>query len=257
VKIPAIANNLLRCQEGVARKFFFLFFILSYSTILFAQKNIVTVGIQYKPIFSLKLLNTGEKNTTSNGVTFAVGLDRGFCAGVVVRRGITDTYSLESGINYVKRVYSLKIDAENFTGTSEFRIIGYEIPLSGLIYIKLSETLYMNASLGISVDMFASDIFTSRDYYRNSSHRAYVFNPGVLGNLGWEYRTESSGYFYLGASYHNPFSAIFYSKLGYYENNLLKESVVLPLSGTYLSLDLRYFFHEEPMKKQRKKKEEE
>jgi hypothetical protein len=229
---------------------------LIYGT-LAAQKNIVTVGLQYKPIFTLDLLNSGEKNTTVNGVNFSVGLASGFCAGVVVRRGITDTYSLESGINYVKRVYSLKITDGNFSGDSEFRIIGYEIPISGLVYIKLSETVYMNASLGFSVDMFASDIYTSGDYFRNSSHRAYVFNPGVLGNLGWEYRTETSGYFYLGASYHNPFLAIFNSKFGYYQNNVLLQETAMSILGTYISLDIRYFFHEEPLRKQKRKKEEE
>lgn len=234
-----------------------LIFLLSQSVFLFAQKNIVTVGIQYKPIFSLDLLNTGDKSITANDVTFTLGLNRGFCAGIVVRRGITDTYSLESGINYVKRVYTLRMDDGNFSGTSEFRIIGYEIPVSGLVYIKLSETFYMNASLGFSVNMFASDIYTSDTYFRNSSHRAYVFNPGVIGNLGWEYRTENAGYFYIGASYHNPFSAIFNSQLGYYENNVLKEKVTMPVSGIYISLDLRYFFHEDPLKKQKKKTEEE
>jgi hypothetical protein len=136
----------------------------------------------------------------------------------------------------VKRVYSLKIAKENFSGDSEFRIIGYEIPLSGLVYIKLSEKTYMNASLGISADMFASDIYTEDYYFRNSSHRAYVFNAGILGNLGWEFRTEAAGYFYIGASYHNPFSGIFNSQLGYYENDVLKEKVTMAISGTYLCL---------------------
>jgi len=234
----------------------FFFLVLVHGN-LHAQKNIVTVGVQYKPIFTFDLLNTGEKSVAANNVNFSVGLQSGFCGGIVVRRGITDIYSLECGINYVKRVYSLKITDGNFSGESEFRIIGYEIPISGLVYIKLSETIYMNASLGISLDMFASDIFTRDYYFKNSSHRAFVFNPGVLGNLGWEYRTETSGYFYIGASYHNPFSAIYNSKFGYYQNTILQEETTMAISGIYISLDLRYFFHEDPLKKQKKKTEEE
>jgi len=251
--------NLCQSVKSVAKTFFFFLFLLAHSVFLFAQKNIVTVGIQYKPIFSLDLLNTGEKSVTANGVNFAVELTSGFCGGIVVRRGITDTYSLESGINYVKRVYTLRLTDGSFTGNSKFTVIGYEIPISGLVYIPLSEKVYMNASLGISIDMFASDIYTEDYYFKNSSHRAYIFNPGVLGNIGWEYRTENAGYFYIGASYHNPFSAIYNSKIAYYRNiNLDPVAVVtLPLSGTYLSLDLRYFFHEDPLKKQKKKTEEE
>ena len=101
----------------MAKNIFSLLFLLAHSVLIHAQKDIVTVGIQYKPIFSLDLLNTGAKSITANGVAFTVGLDRGFCAGIVVRRGITDTYSLESGINYVKRVYTLRMDDGNFSGT--------------------------------------------------------------------------------------------------------------------------------------------
>ena len=254
-------NYFLICESAakiihVKKTFAIFFFFLTQSLFLLAQKNIVTVGIQYKPILALDVLNTGTKSVTANGVNFSVGIKSGFCGGIVIRRGITETYSLESGINYVKRVYSLKMTDGNFSGDSEFRIIGYEIPISGLVYIKLSETIYMNASLGLSVNMFASDIFTEDYYFRNSSHRAYVFNPGILGNLGWEYRTETAGYFYIGASYHNPFSAIYNSKI-LYDNNSKYQVITLPLSGTYISLDLRYFFHEDPIKKQKKKTEAE
>ncbi|MBK5286238.1 MAG: hypothetical protein JJE25_12635 [Bacteroidia bacterium] len=237
------------------KNFLLVAFLFFQSAFLSAQQNIVTVGIQYKPIFSLGLLNTGEKSVTANGVNFSVELTSGFCGGLLVRRGITDTYSLESGINYVKRVYNLGMTDGDFSGKSTFTIIGYEIPFSGLVYVQLSKKVYMNVSLGISVDMFASDIYTEDSYFRNSSHRAFIFNPGVIANIGWEFRTENAGYFYIGASYHNPFSAIYNSKL-LYNNNNKYQIITLPLSGTYLSLDLRYFFHEDPLKKQKKKEEE-
>ncbi len=106
----------------------------------------------------------------------------------------------------------------------------------------------MNASLGIAADMFASNIATSGYYFQTYSLRKSVINPGVIANIGWEYRTEKSGYFYLGASYHNPFSAIYLSRLEYDYNNK-DEIVETSLLGTYFTLDLRYFFQEDPIKK--------
>jgi len=227
-----------------------LFFFLQ-TALIFAQENIITVGIQYKPVYTIDFLNTKAEAVIQNGVNFSVGLHSGYAAGMVIRRGITDTYSIEGGINYVKRTYSVNISEGNFSSESTFRIIGYEIPLSALIYIRLSEKFYMNASLGIAADMFASNTTTSGDYYTTYSLRKSVINAGVIGNLGWEFRTENAGYFYLGTSYHNPFSDIYLTRIEY-DNNNIKEAVELPLSGTYFTLDVRYFFHEDPIKKQRK-----
>jgi hypothetical protein len=80
------------------------------------------------------------------------------------------------------------------------------------------------------------------------SQRKSVIIPAVIANLGWELRTEHAGYFYLGASYHNPFSDIYLTRMEY-ENSSTHEVVEVPLSGTYFTLDLRYFFPEEPVKK--------
>jgi hypothetical protein len=235
----------------VNRKYLLLAFLLSHTAFISAQQNIITVGIQYKPVFTVDFLNTGNETVLQNGVDFSIGLHSGFAFGMVIRRGITDTYSIEGGINYVKRTYSVKVVDGNFSDESTFGVIGYEIPLSGLVYIRLSEKFYMNASLGVAADMFASDVKTYGDVFNTYSLRKSVINGGVIGNLGWELRTEESGYFYIGASYHNPFSDIYLTRIDYAYNNK-NESVDIPLTGTYLTLDFRYFFRADPIKKQKK-----
>jgi hypothetical protein len=233
-----------------------LYYFLLQAGFISAQKNIITVGIQYKPVFTVDFLNSGNETVSQNGVNFSVGLHSGFAAGMIIRRGITDRYSIEGGINYIKRTYSLKISDGNFSGESTFGIIGYEIPLSGLVYIQLSDKFYMNASLGVSMDMFPSDVTTSDYYFATYSARNHVFNVGVLGNLGWELRTEKAGYFYIGASYHNPFSGILRTGI-FYDYNSKKEDTVISLTGTYLTIDLRYFFHEDPIKKSKNPEKDE
>ena len=230
------------------KKILFFILLVSQPILILAQQNIITVGLQYKPVFTIDFLNTGDEAVSQNGVNFSVGLHSGFAAGIVIRRGITDTYSVEGGINYVKRTYSIKISEGNFSGESTFGIIGYEIPLSGLVYIQLSEKFYMNASLGVSVDMFPSDVTTEDYYFATYSARNHVFNAGILANLGWELRTDKAGYFYLGASYHNPFSDIYRTGI-FYDYNSKKEAAIVSLPGTYFTIDLRYFFREDPIKK--------
>ena len=232
----------------------FLFIILFISLlegvrggISFAQQNIMTVGFQVKPIFRGEIFSARDIEITQDSVNFTVATRLGYSAGMVVRKGISKTISFETGINYVKRVYNLSITDSSFTGESKFRIIGYEIPLLALIYIRIGEKIYMDNALGFSIDLFPSDIFTSASYFRHSSRRTSFIIPALLANLGWEYRTDKSGFFYIGASYHRPFTKIMSTKIRYDRDNRIAE-IETKLAGSYLTIDFRYFFPEAPEK---------
>src|SRR6185436_1453018 len=193
------------------KNIFLYFFPVFISSSISAQDNVLTAGIQIKPIFSSKFFGTGEQtlrgepepNTPDSIVTFQTKPGSGFCAGMVVRYGLTNRISFESGINYVKRSYSLNIHDSllSFSGTSKYRIVSYEIPLSGLVFIQLSEKIFMDVSLGVSLDFFPSSVHSQDDYFKQFGTRRNWISESVIANLGYEYRTEKSGYFYIGASY--------------------------------------------------------
>ncbi len=222
-----------------------------------AQQNILTAGVQFKPIFPSAMLGTGPQELVMDGVNFKIDPRAGFAAGMVVRRGITPRLSFETGINYVRRKYDLTISDSAFTGDSDFRIVGYEIPAMGLVFIQLAQQLHMTTGLGVSLDIFPSDIFTSDTYFRHLAVKRNWLLPGLQANLGYEWRTEKKGFFYLGGSYHQPFSSIFGSSIKYNQFDRKTEAKA-NLKGNYLTVDLRYFFHEEPLapktKTERKKK---
>ncbi len=217
----------------------------------FSQENIFTAGFQYKPIFSSAFFSTGTKTVTQNNIDFSITQRNGYCAGMIIRRGINKRFSFETGINYVKRNFDLDIKDTSFTGSSDFKIIGYEIPVQGLIFLQMSKKVFMNSSAGMSMDMYPSNIQTYGTYYGHNSSRHAVFQFSALANLGWEYRTEKSGYFYLGASYHLPLSW-FYSSIVQYKPT--KDVIRMKLGGNYLTLDFRYYFHEDPLKPKKKEK---
>ncbi|HNQ61173.1 MAG TPA: hypothetical protein PKJ62_02195 [Bacteroidia bacterium] len=209
-----------------------------------------TVGLQVKPIFPVNFIGTGETLNSDLDVDFTLGLKSGYSFGMVVRRGFSDLISLESGINYVKRKYNLKIQDQDYSREANFRIIGYEIPVSMLVYIQLSEKLYMNVSMGSSLDMFASAVQTFDTNFNQVSFRNHVAQGAVIANIGWEWRTEKSGYIYIGASYHRPFNYIYLSRTEYVKPNKLPTDPnafsEVELLGNYLTIDFRYFFHEDP-----------
>ena len=102
----------------------------------------------------------------------------------------------------------------------------------------------MNTSGGIGIDWYPSHVQSVGENYllQHLSLKRYWMNFSLLANLGFEYRTEEKGRFYLGASFVNPFNAITDTKIDYYYENNRKQRYTTQLRGTYITIDLRYFF---------------
>ncbi len=234
--------------------FSLILFICSFSS-LRAQERVTTFGIQFKPIIPSTLFKTGSQEINQNNVNFILQPKSGLSFGMVIRKGLTKTLSLETGINYLGRGFEMTItDIDtNFTETTNFKLVNYEIPLSLLVYIKLGRQMYMNASGGLALDIYPSDLFTYSENFTNDVLMYDWIRTSLIANIGWEYRTEESGYLYIGGSYHRPFAPIA-QEIVHYNGNKRNERVIFDLIGNYVTIDLRYFFHEDPEKKKRKVK---
>lgn len=213
-----------------------------------AQSGVTTFGMQLKPVIPLEVfdpLTTLEAPMLQG----TVELTGGFAFGMSVRVGITNSVSLETGIGQIQRRYDFGLvnDTSGYTDGDKVRYVGYEIPLTGLVYIRLGERTWMNAALGFSLDMYPSD--AQKDI---AEGRIYMFRQnwaqfGVLGNMGLEYRTDRSGTFYLGGTFHRPFNDMATVDLTYYDiASFYPYRMRTVLDGSYLTLDLRYYFHEDP-----------
>lgn len=230
-----------------------VFYILNTGP-LQAQEKVITAGIQFKPLFSSEFFNTGSVSGAAGPASVSIKPRSGYCIGMVLRKGISNTISFESGINYVKRNFRLNVTDDTLSEDTDFSIIGYEIPVQGLVFIQLSDRIFMDVSMGFSFDFYPSDISTTGEIHDHFSARSSWASIAVLGNLGWEYRTEKSGYIYLGASYHRPFESIYTSLIVYPNAQTFNQEERLELLGNYLSIDLRYFFHSDPEKRKKKTK---
>lgn len=229
------------------RTIFLSFLLIAYS-FSFSQKRVTTFGLQFKPIVSSEVINTGSQNNQEGGIGFSIEPDRGYSFGMVVRKGFTQQLSLETGINVTRRNYNLSIrqDSTGFVGDSDFRYIIYEIPVLGLVYVQLGQNTYLNTAFGVSVNFLPSDWESFDTYFIHLSERQSWVLPALLANFGFEYRTYDKGFFYLGFSYHRPFSKITTARAAYQEDRVNLEETSFDILGNYLTIDFRYFFNEPP-----------
>jgi hypothetical protein len=241
-------------MKGLGKVFISFWLFIFFEGNLHGQEKINTVGIQIKPIFSSAFFGTGPQQIIDSSFTYNLKPATGFAAGMVIRRGYTKNLSLEFGINYVRRNYSVGTDHASKQTNTNFRVIGYEIPVSQLVFIRLGKQVFMNVSAGLCLNMFPSDVQKPGEVVYIYGGRQKIFNASLIANLGVEYRTSKSGYYYLGASLNRPFSPIYAMSVQYIVNNAILNQVITNLKGSYLTVDFRYFFHEDPAKKAARKK---
>jgi hypothetical protein len=221
-----------------------------------SQRNVTTLGLQIKPIVPSKFFDSGTELIQSEFPFYSVQVEPklGWNFGMLVRQGFTDMFSLEVGINMVRRNYKLQYWDSDFDTSLgvEFAFVSYEVPIQGLIYVKLGEQFWMNAAAGFSFDTYPSNVFTTTDDRQDTlvydfqvrAYRTSWVQMAVLANVGFEWRTKDKGYWYLGASYHRPFRSIATAEAKYIRSGY-PYNAYASFSGSYLTLDLRYFFHED------------
>jgi len=171
----------------------------------------------------------------------------GFGFGGVVRIKLTEFWNIETGINYTRQRYELDFRdlVTGQTDQSLLNIISYEIPIKGLVYIRLGEQVFANVALGVSANFVASNVeaFGLGNTYSFGGLSRSVMNGAVLGGVGAEFRTEEDGYFYLGGSFHQPFSDIMTSQVNFQRDGLPPGYAARgAISGAYFAIDFRYFF---------------
>ena len=222
------------------------------SMMSYSQSNRVPsyFGIQYQSVIPNDLIGQTSLSMTNESFSSSIQQRLGYSMGSTVRFGITDLIAFETGINFTKRNFDITMELpdSNLVVSDQPSFIEYNIPLNCLIYIKMSKEWYANASLGLAVTYKPSSI--GRQINPEGLH-SFIYDGYVdfrkkvgadfNGNVGFEYRTRKSGFFYLGGSVRIPFSPLFiiltkYQYQGYDLVNLDE------FNGSYLSVDLKYFF---------------
>ena len=230
---------------------FILFFYFSFNAK--SQNSKTTFGIQYKPIIPAAYFNASDLSKSSTSYNFNLKPKYSNSFGMVIRHQINKTFSVESGLNYTQRNFKLSItnSAINLSDFTTFGMRSYELPLQFLTYVRASENWHLNIAFGISHNVLASDIFSYGEeknyFYFQNTYRKNGGYSALLANLGMEYRTESKGHYYFGASLHKAWKAIGRIYPEYDDKtNIFNEDkeFFFDMLGNFVTIDFRYFFTE-------------
>jgi len=204
-------------------------------------------GLQVKPIIPVQMFGTGPETLEDGTFTATVTPLWGYSFGGTVRAGITKRLAIETGLNIVKRNYrtDYAVPDSGLTSTTTVGIISYDVPLNLLIYVQFSKQWFMNVSYGVSGNFYPSNVRADDnsypDMFMTEGLRKSWIRIAMNANVGIEYRTEKSGFFYIGASFQYPFGPIF-DIAAVYKHKSINRPIFGEMNGTYITVDLKYFF---------------
>tara|TARA_B100001287_G_scaffold187012_1_gene157829 strand:+ start:2906 stop:3652 length:747 start_codon:yes stop_codon:yes gene_type:complete len=231
-----------------------LIFIINFIVNLCnAQSNdkIKNFGFEFTTIVPVDYFGAGPKNHVEDYSEIKMSSKIGYQFGMSIKTKYNERLYLESGINFIRRNFSLTGSSE-FNGTltsdtSSFGYISYGIPLRGLVFIRLAKKIFMNTSVGTSLDFYASAVNSKgvNYYIDHISDRARWINGSLNGEIGFELRDQFKGTFHIGFGVNIPISTIAVTKLKYYyddfnQNNYDRYDNIF-LRGNFFSVILKYY----------------
>ena len=205
-------------------------------------------GFVVRPVFPTKFIGSPIASGSLDGFNTETSQKMGFAFGGTVRVGLTKLVALETGINFTQRNFDITMSYpdSNSYDSNTMKFVEYDIPLNALFYIKLTDQWFMNASMGFAITYKPTDVavYNTPGGYHTFTHFGVRKNSAGIdanANLGFEFRTEKSGIFYLGGSGRVPFAQLFDISAHYkYQGNITV--IEYPVDGSFLALDFKYFF---------------
>lgn len=234
------------------RKILLVLFILISSVDLLSQADDVkrerrhreknAFGIQVKPILPSSMFRIVTDEVFQDGIIYNVTPQRGYSAGATIRFGLSSRFIVQTDINYIHRNFSFSsLEGEKKTEV-DLRVISYEIPLLLTHFVRLSEEIYMGQTTGFSFQFLPTNLFSRKGDLEQLSLKRRWVSTSLVVNVGFEWRTESSGYFYFGPTYNMYFYPMFQSRIQYKDAASKTHHALTDLRGDYFGIVLRYIF---------------
>lgn len=227
--------------------FFIPFFLFAQKENKFGVQNYF--GFQTRMIVPSNMIGPNSLTLTKDYFTTTIQQNPGYAFGGVVRLGLSELISIETGLNYVQRIFGITMQQtdSNIVATNTMRFIQYDIPISAVINVKLNKSIYANAFLGLalqnkpsSVGIIDNPIGKHQFFHMGlvDIHKKISFD--LMTGAGFEWRIKKSGVFYLGGSARVALAPVFQLIAKYQYVN--EERLVFgEVNGSYLSVDLKYF----------------
>ena len=208
-------------------------------------------GIAISPTIPTNFIQKNDTYKQTDSSEYRVNLAYGYVFGMEIRHNFSKYFSIQTGINFIRRNYDAyailnykktiisgsdtSFSIEKDTSSQRLKFIAYEIPIVIHGFVQLSKNIFMDIGGGIGIEFYPSDIYINNFY---GQRKSWVI-PGMLFNIGWEYRNENIGIIHLGFGYKMHFTDIIYTV---FTNDYGRKIDYIDASGNYFAINIKYYF---------------
>jgi hypothetical protein len=206
-------------------------------------------GFHYRAVLPMQQMQSGTQTFSDSVLQCNIQPTNGYTFGGIIRYGLTDLISIETGLYYNQRNYQITATRTDsaITVDQRMRFVQFEVPIQGLIAIKLSKKIYSNAALGGSILYKPSSVATYANPYDKHEFRQVglvdindKLGFDVRASAGFEFRDKKAGVFYLGATAFIQLQPAF-TFLSRYQYVNFKQAAAGPVNASGFGLDFKYF----------------
>lgn len=206
-------------------------------------------GFHYRAILPTQQMQSGIQSFADSVLKVNITPSGGYTFGGIVRYGLTELISIETGLYYNQRNYQTNATRTDsaISVDQRMRFVQFEVPIQGLIAIKLSESFYANAALGASFLYKPSSVATYINPYGLHEFRQVglvdineKISFDIRASAGFEFRDKKAGVFYLGATAFIQLQPAF-TFLSRYQYVNFKQAAAGPVNASGFGLDFKYF----------------
>ena len=139
------------------KRIFILCFFVSIAQAQEYNSLSTKMGIQFKPILPSAYFDASSIAENRDDFYFTLATKQSYSLGMIVRKEVNKTFAVEYGINYIQQNFALDVsnNIHNISDVTKFGIRSYELPVQGLVYVKISTEIYLNAAFGFSYNVYA------------------------------------------------------------------------------------------------------
>ncbi len=213
------------------------------------HKTVFGVAAHILPVDSW--YQNSEVNFISDSIQSSITKHTSVSLGGEIRHFFTYRFAINTGLFFTPRNYKLNYSSHyteaghrgiDTTFSREMRFISFEIPVHLSGYVRLSRNIFMNVAGGINLNFYPTNIGVENiNFQRIGLGGSQFFQLGYTIGIGWEFRTENTGYFYLGGLYQARFDNMG-SFLFYERNTVSTPTYSHDITGSYLALVLKFYF---------------
>lgn len=187
------------------------------------------------------LLSVGETQMTKEGIDFTYAPKFSLGIDAIIRLKLKGRFSLQTGLSSIRRDYDFGIASDTLSYSGFIRNAGFQIPITGLLQVPISDKAKMGIEVGYVQDALPTNVSSGTDSFLTYIYVINRFRPALRTSAVFSQGFNNGSSFEVGFTYHRMLGRLGTIIMDY-DPGEVRVTNKSDLSGHFFSFNLAFFF---------------